>query len=365
VFEGRAVTWTIHQGDALEVLRTLPDRSVNCCVTSPPYWRLRDYGVAGQIGDEPTIEEYLGKLVAVFREVRRVLHADGVLWLNMGDGYVSDAWGGGGITEDGCWSDGRKSATFAARMAARKKIRKPTGLKRKDMIGLPWRLAFAMQQDGWYLRSDTIWAKTNPHPEAVKDRPTKAHEYIFLLSKRRRYYYDAEAIKDPVTENAHPRGNGVNPKAKRDAERAFNRRRKMSRQNPSFSSAVTGLVETRNARTVWTFATQGRDDDHYATFPDELPRRCILAGCPPGGTVLDPFVGRGTTVIVALRNQRHGIGIDLSPEYCEMARENIVEDAPLLNIERAETIPPSPAPAVIKERNNVPPDGAPKTKGIV
>jgi DNA modification methylase len=219
-------------------------------------------------------------------------------------------------------------------MAARKKIRKPTGLKRKDMIGMPWRLAFALQQDGWYLRSDTIWSKPNPMPESVKDRPTKAHEYIFLLSKRRRYYYDAEAIKDPVTGNSHARGNGVNPKAKRDAERAFNRRRKTmpkTRQNSSFSSAVNRLVETRNARTVWTIPTQSRDDDHYATFPDELARRCILAGCPPGGTVLDPFVGRGTTVIVALRNQRNGIGIELSQKYCDMARRNIVEDAPLFN----------------------------------
>ena len=320
------MSWSIHQGDALKVLQMMPEKSVNCCVTSPPYWRLRHYGVEGQIGDEPTIEEYLEKLVAVFREVRRVLRDDGVSWLNMGDGYVSDAWGGGGIVENGHWGYGK--------------------LKLKDLIGMPWRLAFALQANGWYLRSDTIWHKPNPLPESAKDRPTKAHDYLFLLSKRRRYYFDIDAIKEPVTGNAHPRGDGVNPKAKRDAERAFNRRRRVMpepRQNPYCSSSVAGMVEMRNPRSIWTIPTQSRHEDHFASFPDELARRCILSGCPPGGTVLDPFVGRGTSVIVALRNQRNGIGIDLSPKYCEMARQNIIKDAPLLNKE-AEVAPPSPAP---------------------
>jgi DNA modification methylase len=321
------MSWAIHQGDALEVLQTLPDRSVHCCVTSPPYWRLRDYLVDGQIGLEDTMEDYLGRLIAVFGEVRRVLRDDGTLWVNMGDGYVSDAWGGGGVSETG-------HKTTMARMKARTKRTRPHGLKVKDLIGMPWRLALALQADGWILRADVVWKKPNTLPEAVKDRPTKAHEYVFLLSKRRRYYYNADALREPVTGNAHSRGGGINPKAKRDAERAFNRRRSSAprpRQNPSFSSSVTSLVETRNARSVWTIPSQPRGDDHTAAYPDELARRCILAGCPPGGTVLDPFVGRGTTVIVALRNQRSGIGIDISPEYCRLARQNIINDAPLFN----------------------------------
>jgi site-specific DNA-methyltransferase (adenine-specific) len=302
------MTWAIHQGDAIEVLRTLPDQSVHCCVTSPPYFHLRDYGCAGQIGDEPTIAEYLDRLVAVFGEVRRVLRNDGVVWINMGDGYISDSWGGGDAP-----AFGKGSVTYQARLRGRKKRPKPKGLKLKDMIGMPWRLAFALQEDGWFLRSDTIWHRQNPMPESVHDRPAKAHEYVILLSKRRRYWFGLDAIKEPVTGNAHPRGDGVNPKAQRDAERAFNRRRRVMpepRQNPSFSAAVSELVTMRNPRTVWTIPTQGS---------------------PVGGTVLDPFVGRGTTVIVALRNQRHGIGIDLSPEYCEMSRRNIIDDAPLFN----------------------------------
>lgn len=328
------MTWAIHQGDALEVLRTLPDESVHCCVTSPPYFHLRDYGCAGQIGDEPTIAEYLDRLVAVFGEVRRVLRNDGVAWVNMGDGYVSDAWGGGGIVKDGHWADGRHTATFGARITARKKTNRVKGLKSKNLIGMPWRIALALQDDGWILRNDVIWSKVNPLPESVKDRCAKAHEYIFLLVKQLHYYFDIDAIKEPVTGNAHPRGNGVNPKAQRDAELAFNRRRRVMpepRQNPSFSAAVKDIVDMRNPRTVWTIPTQARSENHYASFPDDLARRCIVSGCPVGGTVLDPFVGRGTTVIVALRNQRHGIGIDLSSEYCEMSRRNIIDDAPLFN----------------------------------
>jgi DNA modification methylase len=318
---------------------------------------------------EDTIGEYINRLVEVFREVRRVLRNDGVLWLNLGDGYVSDSWGGGGYPGENDKKFVGKQ-TWETRLKARRKRVAPKELKRKNLIGMPWRLALALQSDGWYLRSDTIWHKPNALPNSVKDHPHTCHDYLFLLAKKPRYYFDMDSIKDPVTGNAHPRGDGVNPKARSDVERAFNRRRRVmpeprqkpeyqikakdhpeecraeassrmgrypgwrkneSRQNESFSGAVNDLVEMRNVRTVWTIPTQPRPEKHYASFPDELARRAILSGCPPGGTVLDPFVGRGTTVIVALRNQRSGIGIDLSPEYCEMARKNIIDDAPLFN----------------------------------
>jgi site-specific DNA-methyltransferase (adenine-specific) len=267
------------------MMRELPAESVDCCVTSPPYWRLRDYGVDGQIGQEETLFEYLDKLILVFQEVRRILKKDGTLWLNMGDGYVSVAWGGGGGNGDAI---GQK--TKSARINAGKRPNKCGILKPKDLIGMPWRLALALQDDGWYLRQDIIWEKPAPMPESVHDRCTKSHEYIFLLSKSRRYYFDADAIKEKA------------------------------------------LVEYRNARSVWRIPSQPRSENHWAAFPDEFARRCIVAGCPPGGVVLDPFVGRGTTAIVALRCSRSAIGIELSPESHKLARENILADASLLNL---------------------------------
>lgn len=321
-------TWAILQGDVIDCLKGLGDESAHCCVTSPPYWRLRDYGVDGQIGMEDTIGEYVDKIVKVFAEVKRVLRRDGTLWVNMGDSYISNSWDGGESSNIANTKTGR------ARIAARRKT-PPQGLRRKNMVGAPWRLAFALQDDGWILRSDVIWQRPNPLPESVHDRPTKSYEHIFLFSKREKYFYDADAVKRPVSGTAHPRGGGINKKIRvqqSEASRAFNRRRNTapkSRQNASFSAAVTDLVETRNLRDVWLIPTQPRSELHFASFPDELARRCILSGCPVGGTVLDPFVGRGTTAIVALRNNRNAIGIDLKPEYCEMARRNIENDAPL------------------------------------
>jgi DNA modification methylase len=322
----------ILHGDAVEMMRELPDESVDCCVTSPPYWRLRDYDVDGQIGQEENLFEYLDKLILVFQEVRRVLKPAGTLWLNMGDGYISNAWGGGGGNGDAI---GPK--VKAARINARKRPNKCGRLKPKDLIGMPWRLALAMQDDGWYLRQDIIWSKTTTMPESVKDRCTKSHEYIFLLSKSRRYYFDADAIKEKASPDSHHRGSGVNAKIRkyeRDISRVFNRRRRTApqpRQNTSFSASVKDLVEYRNAWSVWRIPTQPRSENHWAAFPDELARRCIVAGCPPCGVVLDPFVGRGTTAIVALRCGRSAIGIELNPSSHQLAVENILHDAPLFN----------------------------------
>ncbi len=340
------MTWRIVVGDALECLRKQPDGLARCCVTSPPYWGLRDYGVDDQIGLEPTPEEYVARLLAVFHELRRVLADDGTLWLNLGDSYAG-SWGAQSRRGD---EDGVSGPQIAAHPKGQTKtgsLEHTPGLKPKDLVGVPWRVAFALQADGWWLRSDIIWSKPNPMPESVTDRPTKAHEYLFLLSKRERYYYDAEAIAELVTGNAHPRGNGVNPKARipmgwdtgagshREKVGRYKKPGKNSgvlvdrvprprkKQNPSFSAAVTDPVERRNARSVWTIATEAFPEAHFATFPQALVEPCILAGSEPGDMVLDPFVGSGTVGVVALRHGRGFVGIDLSPEYAEMSRHRI------------------------------------------
>ncbi len=355
--------WDLHEGDSLKVLRTLDSESVHCVVTSPPYWLLRDYGVDGQYGLEETPEQYVDKMVEVFAEVRRVLRPEGTAWINIGDTFAAGGRGGGGSymaqRGDGSWK--RKNVNGFRQP--------PPGLKNKDLCGIPWRIALALQADGWYLRSDIIWNKKSPMPESVKDRPTRAHEYIFLMTKSERYYYDAEAIKEPVTGNAHPRGSGQNPKAMREILRMRNRLKDQRdmllgalaqrqtgksntgvgwgyadtgnratakprcKQNASFSSAVTGLVERRNKRSVWTIATEPFPDAHFATFPKKLVLPCILAGCPKGGTVIDPFVGSGTTGAVAVPRGRNFIGIDINPEYLAMADKRIVEAAMQLPLE--------------------------------
>jgi len=295
-------------GDALTELRKLADESVNCCVTSPPYWGLRDYGVAGQLGLEKTPEEYVAHMVEVFRDVRRVLRSDGTLWLNLGDSYASDTKGSGGISRSSVLhgsSLADNGASIGQRFPARKLNH---GLKPKDLVGIPWRVAFALQADGWYLRSDIIWSKPNPMPESVTDRPTKAHEYVFLLSKRERYWYDAAAISEKFS--------GV-PYQGRDNGAIMNGDRKDKGRTIGMTTA------TRNRRTVWTIATQPYPEAHFATFPQEIPELCIKAGCPKGGKVLDPFFGAGTTGLVAMRLGREFIGVDLSPAYCEMARKRI------------------------------------------
>jgi len=295
----------ILQGDSLEVLQDLPDGFVNTCVTSPPYWGLRDYGVDGQLGAEPSPEEYIERMVAIFREVRRVLRDDGTLWLNLGDSYVGT--GHKGQHRDPKYAQGRNGQ-------ARALNNKVDGLKPKNLVGIPWRVAFALQADGWYLRSDIIWHKPNAMPESVKDRPTKAHEYIFLLTKKPRYYYDADAIREPHVQ-----------KDRRGSRRVtYEIKAKGEQHAPSKSAGYLGQnPKGRNKRTVWTVPTRPYKGAHFAVFPPDLIEPCILAGAPEGGIVLDPFFGSGTTGLVARKHGRHYLGIELNREYIELARKRI------------------------------------------
>ena len=356
--------WRVITGDCIEVMRGLPAGSVDCCVTSPPYWGLRDYGVDGQIGLEETPERYTERMVEVFREVWRVLADNGSLWLNIGDSYAANR---GYQVPDSKHVDVGNSRGMSA---------DAVGLKPKDLCGIPWRVAFALQADGWYLRSDIVWSKPNPMPESVTDRPTKAHEYIFLLTKQARYYYDAVAVAEPSSGLS---GGGFSS-AGMDVGRI---RRDAARERP-------GDTGTRNRRTVWTVTTEPFSEAHFATFPTALVEPCIRAGCPQQvcvehgkpwervverteepdtsakgsrfdagktggrdggdrtqegerfrkraagfaptcacsaatrpGTVLDPFTGSGTTGLVAMREGRNFIGCELNPEYAEMARRRI------------------------------------------
>jgi len=294
----------------------LADESVQCCVLSPPYWGLRDYGVKGQIGLEPTPEEYVATMVSVFMEVKRVLRRDGTCWINLGDSYCS---AGGlhdgrddnqpGVGASRAWRNGsgRADGIVDERGQRNRNGNAAPGLKPKDLVGIPWRVAFALQADGWWMRSDIVWAKPNPMPESVTDRPTKSHEYVFLLSKRERYLYNADAIADPaVCAGGYAGYAGY-------AARAEAMGRSPSGNEKPGMTATNGA--TRNARSVWTMATAPYRGAHFATFPPELPERCILAGSRVGDVVLDPFVGSGTTVMVARRHGRYGVGLDISATY--------------------------------------------------
>lgn len=292
--------WEILQGDVRETLRALETGSVQTCVTSPPYFGLRDYGVSGQIGLEPTPAEYVEQMVAVFREVRRVLRDDGTLWLNLGDSYTGSASTGG---------TGKETDYTGKRSLPNKRAE---GLKPKDLIGIPWRVAFALQADGWYLRQDIIWHKPNPMPESVRDRCTKAHEYMFLLSKSERYFFNSEAMKEKA---AGVRGGA--PK-KIHSESAQGRHGATSALNKSWDGA-----ETRNRRSVWTVASSRYGGAHFATLPPALIEPCILAGAPFNGLVLDPFTGSGTTAAVALQHGRRFIGCELNPDYIKLAEARI------------------------------------------
>jgi DNA modification methylase len=337
-------------GDCRRVLSTLPNASVDCCVTSPPYFGLRDYGHEGQIGLEQTPDEYVQQMVAVFREVRRVLRDDGTLWLNLGDSYAAQrsgtqmpaetlADGHNGKLVDGRGNrgrsnndndrmDGNTGNQNQSRLAHRNAA--AIGLKHKDLIGIPWRVAFALQADGWYLRQDIIWHKPNPMPESVTDRCTKAHEYIFLLSKSPRYHYDAEAIAEPaicagtVVKASNPDTAKNNAKGKYGATAA------------GFSQHDTIVGESRNRRSVWTVNTKPYRDAHFATYPPDLILPCVLAGCRSGGTVLDPFNGAGTTGLVSLSNGRQYVGIELNPEYAEISMRRFGLLATLVNFRKHE-----------------------------
>jgi DNA modification methylase len=310
--EGAAVTARILTGDAIESLKTLEPESVQMACTSPPYFGLRDYGVDGQIGLEKTPAEYVDQLVAVFREVRRVLRDDGTVWLNLGDSYAG-SWGAQGRADDG--TKAGRSVVSASQIDAHPRFDRLTGtrglgggIKPKDLFGIPWRVAFALQSDGWYLRQDIIWHKPNPMPESVKDRCTKAHEYIFLLSKSERYFYDADAI----AEESKGRELFGNSRSKGYCEqRQDNERRDM-----------TPTTE-RNRRSVWTITSEPYPEAHFATFPTELPRLCILAGSKTGDTILDPFNGSGTTGQVALELGRHYVGCELNPKYVELTHKRL------------------------------------------
>ena len=307
---------TILCGDVLDMLATVPDGIVQCCVTSPPYWGLRDYGEDGQIGLEPTPEQYVEKMVAVFREVKRVLRDDGVLFLNLGDTYH----GGGG----GNYGDSKSTRTHHEHLTnVRNRVDLPN-LKPKDLVGIPWRVAFALQSDGWWLRSDIIWHKPNPMPESVRDRPTKAHEYIFLLAKSKRYYYDADAVREagsPETAARAKRGVSAAHKnvngAPGQTPHSMNQPRKHGEGYP--------MPSTRNRRSVWTVATKPFRGAHFAVFPPDLIEPCIKAGSAVGDLVLDPFMGSGTTALVAYGLGRDYLGIELNPDYVEMANERLRE----------------------------------------
>ena len=400
-------TWDILQGDSTEVMRGMEPESVHCVVTSPPYWGLRDYGVDGAYGLEPTLEKYIANMVEVFREVRRVLRKDGSLWLNLGDTYAAAQ----GVYADGAPRLPKVPTTVQNRPKGSDDSNLPAGwtsrhiqrtqrvtrnnslnLKPKDLIGLPWRVAFALQADGWWLRSDIVWRKPNPMPESVTDRPTRAHEYMFLLSKSAKYFYDADAIREPLAFALHAPGNKKLDHTRKDHDRV---------------DKIWGIEAGANKRTVWSIATQPYKFAHFATYPEALVEPCILAGTSERGVcgvtgdpwervvertvleplddrpyqgrgqlrsngtqggngtdhsslggqeykvhretlgwqptcdhdsepvpsiVLDPFCGSGTTGVVALRHGRSFVGIELNPEYVEMARQRIVGDAPLLNV---------------------------------
>jgi len=404
--------WTVLVGDVRERLAELPEASVQCCVTSPPYWGLRDYGTAkweggdpdcnhlvsavrasdksglnggkgvgptekiksdgvpfrgdcercgatrvdSQIGLEPTPDAYVEQMVTVFREVRRVLKDDGVLWLNLGDSYSQSGRGGNpadspfrkqatnrgsiGVGAGSQLNAGFHEAARQAGVVSRAWSGKaPEGLKPKDLVGIPWRVAFALQADGWYLRSDIIWAKPNPMPESVTDRPTKAHEYVFLLSKSRSYYYDAKAVREPgagrtdTGRMTRPARLNQGGEWKRDKQRGHGRRHAGFNDRWDAMEKQAQQANGANCRTVWTIATQPYIEAHFATFPEALPERCIKAGSKLGDTVLDPFTGSGTTGQVAVQLGRSFIGIELNPTYAELARRRIGGAAPLFATE--------------------------------
>lgn len=400
----RVATFRIIEGDAVAGLRSVQNKSAQMCVTSPPYFGLRSYGTnpqvwggdsgcqhewgdsirapwansvpgpntggkndgrrnstkesgnlcqacgawRGELGLEPTPELYIEHLVEVFSEIRRVLRDDGTLWVNIGDSYASGKGScfnpGGGANSLG---RGRKEAGAHPLNRGNKSTLAKSGLKPKDLIGIPWMLAFALRADGWYLRSDIIWHKPNPMPESVTDRPTKAHEYLFLLSKGAKYFYDAEAIKEPVSGDPDAPRNRWDTKdylvpgqkPQKRLSRSGNKERKYGescdRPGSHLGRGIPWEGANRNKRSVWTVATKAYREAHFATFPTELITPCILAGSKEGDTVVDPFCGSGTTGVVALRHNRNFVGCELKPDYVQMTRNRILGDAPMFNREES------------------------------
>ena len=293
-------------GDVREKLKELDDRSVQCCVTSPPYWGLRDYGESDQLGLEETPEEYVDNMVKVFREVKRVLKDDGTCWLNIGDSYSGNM---SRASNKGRAGYGNPREEVVSRI--------PGGLKQKDLVGIPWRVAFALQQDGWYLRQDIIWHKPNPMPESVQDRCTKSHEYIFLLTKSARYYYDQDAIREPVSAVSLKRA-----EYGWDCDRPSTKNASLGGEGIHTEKMGSRFVnpDGRNKRSVWTITTNPFKDAHFAVFPIEIPTYCIKAGSKEGDVVLDPFMGSGTTAFAAQEHGRKWVGVELNPEYVKIIK---------------------------------------------
>lgn len=372
---------TIWNGDALTVLHELPDESVDCCVTSPPYWGLRDYGEEGQLGLEPTPGDYVLALCSIFEQVRRVLKPTGSLWLNLGDSYAG-SWGAQSRPNG---TDIKSTLEGGSMLSARQieahprgtqtgSLKNTPGLKPKDLVGIPWRVAFALQEQGWWLRSDVIWAKPNPMPESITDRPTKSHEYVFLLTKSERYYFGQDDLREPyapgsaeryqyafggpkaedlVRQDAEgPGGNRTRPIGYRSltggaysppGQSAHSNARGPDGRRKTVVEGGDGSVQHRNGerwpdeagrniRTVWDIPTQPYPEAHFAVFPQELARRMILGGCPPGGIVLDPFGGSGTTALVARNLERKAILIELNSDYCALADKRLAQQSLLADV---------------------------------
>lgn len=325
----------ILQGDCLEVLRTLPSESVNCCVTSPPYWGLRDYGVKRQLGSERTPDEYVANMVALFGEVRRLLVPDGSLWLNLGDCYNAYNHNRGPAV-------GLNSNHHKIQPSADRGLSAP-GLKPKDLVGIPWRVAFALQADGWWLRGDHVWGKPNGMPESVSDRPTRSHEYVFLLTKSDRYYYNSDAVRtapkastitrlaqDVENQRGSERANGgAKTNGTMKAVRKTDKQRGHTRRHAGFNDRWDAMEREQQMengaqlRSVWWIPPAQCKASHFAVMPQRVAQICILAGCPEGGTVLDPFLGSGTTALVAQKNGNSAIGIELNPEYVKLAKQRV------------------------------------------
>lgn len=301
-------------GNALDILKTLPSESVNMCVTSPPYYGLRDYGVEAQIGNEQTPYEYIQNLLLVFEEVKRVLKPDGTLWVNIADSYAGSGRGAWNNPPKD-WKAKNLNPVNSKSLFAMPKLWH--GIKQKDMIGVPWLLAFSLRENGWYLRSDIIWHKKNCMPESVKDRPSKCYEHIFLLSKSSKYYYDYDAVKEPAAQSSILRySRGVSDKTKY----------KDRKQGIFMPRDKTDFPDMRNKRDVWSVAINASHiPGHFAVYPEKLIEPCIMAGSAVGDVVLDPFFGSGTTGVVAVKNNRKFIGIDINPEYCKTAQMRINE----------------------------------------
>jgi DNA modification methylase len=311
------MTWEIQVGNCLEKLNELPENSIHCCVTSPPYFALRNYQNDEQIGQEETPEEFVENLVEVFRGVKRVLRDDGTLWLNIGDTYSR---GNRGKVVPPAGVVATKNDDIKYGDLETPKLNSHPTIKQKDLIGIPWRVAFALQADGWYLRSEIIWHKPNPMPESVKDRPTRAHEQIFLLTKNEKYYYDAESIK---TES---KSSGT--------RKTPHKRTTQDWEDGSGLQAHSGFdkdYSRANKRDVWSVPVKSYPGAHFATYPPELIEPCVLAGCPVDGTVLDPFSGAATTGVVACQKNRNYIGIELNPEYAKLSEDRLHKEAALEN----------------------------------